>query len=274
MLGVGEAALFDRGVGEAAPAGRREARGAGPLMSLVLTGEEEEAGCALARRVRSLGGETRAATLEDEPERAWAKEEGMGCAERWRVGDDMEAWRKEGVKKLVWPATRPLSLSFSLSRSRGARAPSWLARGGRGGRSAGEEGEGEGEETSRPGRRNGTLDSILDLALSFSLGPSSSAALALPLPAPSESTPDSSTLAGSFALDLVAVRKLCSRDERRRLNVRGCASAAAPAAGAGTRKPRGRAHRGRHRMGLGDRNVQFGDRGRHANGCVVIVVGE
>ena len=31
---------------------------------------------------------------------------------------------------------------------------------------------------------------------------------------------------------------------------------------------------GRHRMGLGDRNVQFGDRGRHANGCVVIVVGE
>ena len=184
-------------------------------MSFVLT-----AGWALALLVRSREGETRAATLEVEPlgnAKGWVKEEGRGCAERCNAGEDMEACRNEGVKKLVWPATRTLSLSRSLSPR--AAAPSSLARGGRGGM-------GVGEDTSLPGRRNGTLDSILDLDFSFSLGPSSSDALPLPLPAPCESTPDSSTRAGSLALDFVAVRKLCSRDDRSRLNVFGCASAA------------------------------------------------
>ena len=124
----------------------------------------------------------------------------------------MEACRNEGVKKLVWPATRTLSLSRSLEPRAGSLAS--LARGGTGG-------TGEGEETSLPGRRNETLDSILDLAFSFSLGPSSSDALPLPLPAPWESTPDSSTGAGPLAFDLVAVRKLCSKEERSRLNVFG-----------------------------------------------------
>ena len=80
----------------------------------------------------------------------------MSCAEKWMVGDDMEVWPKEDVKKLVWPATRMLSLS--LSRSRGARGEG----GAGGGRLK------EGKETTPLGWRNGTLDSILDLALSFS----------------------------------------------------------------------------------------------------------
>ena len=56
----------------------------------------------------------------------------MSCAERWRVGDDMQAWPKEGVRRLVWPATRLLSLS--LSRSRGAREEGGAGGGREGGR--------------------------------------------------------------------------------------------------------------------------------------------
>ena len=91
---------------------------------------------------------------------------------------------------------------------------------------------GRGEDTSLAGRRKETLDSILDLAFSFSLGPSSSEALPLPLAVPCESRPDwSAGGAGSFALDFVAVRKLCSNEDRRRLNVFGWWPAAADAAG-------------------------------------------
>ena len=98
------------GGGEYGPFGRVSRLGTrrvGPLMSLVLT-----AGCAADLLVRSRGGDTRAATLEEDAEgsaKGWVKGEEIDCAERWRAGDDMEAWRKEGVKKLVWPATRTLS---------------------------------------------------------------------------------------------------------------------------------------------------------------------
>lgn len=143
------------------------------------------------------------------------KEEGIGCAERCNAGEDMEACRREGVKKLVWPAARTLSLSRSLL-LRLASFSSVVE---------GTGGTGEGEGASLTGRRNETLDNIRDLAFSFSLGPSSSAAFPLPFAAPWESTPDSSTIAAAFALDLVAVRRLCSRDERRRLNVLGWGSA-------------------------------------------------
>ena len=111
----------------------------------------------------------------------------MDCADRCSAGEDMEACRNEGVKKLVWPATRTLSLSRSLL-ARTASGSSLLSREGRGG-------TGEGEDTSLPGRRNETLDNIRDLAFSFSLRPSSSEAFPLPFPAPWESTPDSSTAA-------------------------------------------------------------------------------
>lgn len=143
----------------------------------------------------------------------------MDCVERWRAGDDMEAWRKEGVKKLVWPATRTLSLGRSLSLCVRAASSCSRANG-----ATGTGGTGTGEDISLAGRRNETLDSILDLAFSFSFGASSSDALPLPLPAPGESTPDSSTAAGDLALDFVAVRRLCSSEERRRLNVFGWAS--------------------------------------------------
>ena len=212
------------GGGEDGPFGRVSRLGTrrvGPLMSLVLT-----AGCAEDLLVRSRGGDTRAATLEEDAEgsaKGWVKEE-IGWAERWRAGEDMEAWRREGVKKLVWPATRTLSLGRSL----------WLC--GRGGSTSslslslsgggtGTGGTGTGEETSLAGRRNETLDSIRDLAFSFSFRPSSSDALPLPLPAPCESTPDSSTGAECFALDFVAVRRLCSKELRSRLNVFGWFSA-------------------------------------------------
>ncbi len=139
------------------------------------------------------------------------KEEGSGCADRCNAGEDMEACRREGVKKLVWPATRTLSLSRTLLPLPASFSSVVEGTGG----------TGEGEDTSLPGRRNETLDNIRDLAFSFSLRPSSSEAFPLPFAAPCESTPDSSTIAAAFALDLVAVRKLCSRDERSRLNVFG-----------------------------------------------------
>lgn len=164
------------GDGEDVPLARRSrlgARGVGPLMSLVLT-----EGWALALRVRSRGGDTRAATLEVDPlgsANGWVKGEAMDCAERCNAGDDMEACRNEGVKKLVWPATRTLSFARSLP-PRSASFSS-LAREGTGG-------IGEGEDTSLPGRRKETLDNIRDLAFSFSLGISAPGAFPLPLPSP------------------------------------------------------------------------------------------
>ncbi len=165
-LGDGEDVPFAR-------VSRLGARGVGPLMSLVLT-----AGWALALRIRSRGGDIRAATLEVDPlgsAKGWVKGEGMGCADRCNAGEDMEACRNEGVKKLVWPATRTLSLSRSLL----PRAASFSSRA-----REGTGGTGEGEDTSLPGRRNETLDNIRDLAFSFSLGPSPSEAFPLPFPAP------------------------------------------------------------------------------------------
>lgn len=127
----------------------------------------------------------------------------------------MDACRKEGVRKLVFPATRALFLSRSLS----ARAP--CASRGTGGTGAG------GCDSLAAGLRNETLDSILDLDLLFSSGGCSSDARSLPLPLTpwlGTMAPVSSTGALIFAFDLVAVRKLCSNDDRSRLNVLGCAS--------------------------------------------------
>lgn len=144
-----------------------------------------------------------AATLEVEPDgsaKGWVKTEVIGF-EAVRAGEDIDACRKE-------PNARVLSLFQSLSSK--AAAP----------RTGGKGGTGEGVETSLPGRRNETLDSIFDLAFSFSFELSTSAALPFPFPSPCESTPDSSAGgAGAFALDRVAVRNVCSKDDRRRPNV-------------------------------------------------------
>lgn len=127
----------------------------------------------------------------------------------------MDACRREGVRKLVLPATRALSMPRSL----GALAAFCTSRG--------TGGAGAGGWDSLAGLRNETLDNILDLDLLFSSDGCSSETRSLPLPLPPSlgaMTPVSSTGALIFTLDLVAVRIVCSNDERSRLNVFGCAS--------------------------------------------------
>lgn len=80
----------------------------------------------------------------------------------------MEAWRKEGVKKLVKPASRTLPLSLSLSKCVASFLPDGTG--------------GTGDVVSRPpARRKDTLDSILDLGLSLGTA-CSSVAFSLPFP--------------------------------------------------------------------------------------------
>ena len=80
----------------------------------------------------------------------------------------MDAWRKDGVKKLVKPASRTLLLSLSLSRLAASFFP------------AGTGGTGD-VESRPPVKRKETLDSILDLGLSFGTA-CSSVAFSFPLP--------------------------------------------------------------------------------------------
>lgn len=79
---------------------RRGARGCGALISLIVD-------CMVARRVRSrvvelLAGFDVGLMITT----GWGFEGGMGCDERWTAGEDAEACRREGVMKLVQPATR------------------------------------------------------------------------------------------------------------------------------------------------------------------------
>lgn len=128
----------------------------------------------------------------------------------------MEACRKEGVWKLACPAKRAFS-ALPLPLSLSSFAGSFRSLAGMGGAA--------GEAWSRaPGRRNETLDSILDLGFSFSFETCSSDALSFPLPSVGATTAKSIAGTGDLTRDLVAVRMLCSREERRRLNVLGCGS--------------------------------------------------
>lgn len=77
-------------------------------------------------------------------------------------------------------------------------------------------GDGDGVTDSRPPRRK--LKSVLD-GLSFSFGSSSFEAFSLPLLFFGVTVAKSSTTGVDDFLDRVAVRKLCSREERMRVNV-------------------------------------------------------
>lgn len=142
-------------------------------------------------------GETRAG-LVDEDEAGIAGcdlGDGRACEERWRAGDDTDPWRSDGVIKLVNPARRTL---LEVSSATGGM------------------GEGAGVTDSLPPRRKLTLDSSLlstpCLSLSFC-----KSSLSFPLPVLGVIVAKSST-GGVCFLDLVAVRMLCSREERRRVN--------------------------------------------------------
>lgn len=128
----------------------------------------------------------------------------------------MDACLREGVRKLVLPATWPFVGPPSLPASALLESVCSMATGGTG--------AGGNESFPPAGRRNETLDNIRDLGFSLSCTTWSSDALSFPLPSLGGRTPDSSRGVPILALDFVAVRKLCSNDERNRLNVFGCAS--------------------------------------------------
>lgn len=125
----------------------------------------------------------------------------------------MDACRRDGGTKLVKPAARNSSVSCSFP----FLPPCLSLAGGEGG------GDDDGDPGSFPARRNVTLDSNLfimfDFSFSFSLSlASSTVACSLPfLPLATIVAKSSTGGGGDLALDLVAVRKLCSRDERMRL---------------------------------------------------------
>lgn len=125
----------------------------------------------------------------------WDLGDGRGCEERGRAGDDMDPWRSDGVTKLANPARRTLWVtSFA----------------------AGGMGEGAGVTDSLPPRRKLTLDSNLLSMPCFSLSFCRSS-LSFPLLVLGVIVAKSS-MGGACFLDLVAVRILCSREERRRVN--------------------------------------------------------
>lgn len=155
------------------------------------------------------------------------------CEARGSAGDDMEACRKDGVSNprecvasACWPARRvpslpffsfsfcfffsSLSLSLSLFRSSSSPSPSR---------------DPELEGAGAP-RRKDTRDSIPDLGLSLSRSFSSLLdSRSLPFPLPSALTVPMSSASCCFVeltrdLDVVA-RNVCSKLERRRLNVLG-----------------------------------------------------
>ena len=126
----------------------------------------------------------------------------------------MEAWRKDGVKKLVKPASRTLSLSLSLSRLAASFLP------------AGTGGTGD-VESRPPARRKETLDSMLDFDRSFattmSSAPFVAGARSLPLGLLACASAPTSSTEGLLRRRLV-VRSVFSSEVRSRLKVRGRAS--------------------------------------------------
>ncbi len=151
-------------------------------------------------RVRSRAGrdgETWVGLVDDDEAgiTSWDLGDGRACEERWRAGDDMDPWRSDGVTKLANPARRTLWVVSSA---------------------AGGMGEGAGVTDSLPPRRKLTLDSNLLSMPCFSLSFCGSS-LSFPLLVLGVIVAKSST-GGACFLDLVAVRILCSREERRRVN--------------------------------------------------------
>ena len=130
----------------------------------------------------------------------------------------MDAWRRDGVWKLVWPASRPLPLSLSLCTlaasivspaTEVAAADMTL------------------DSLVAAERRKGTFDSMLDLDLSLVATSSvDGAGPARSLPFASGTVVARSSV-GCWCLEpriLLVVRRVFSRDVRRRLNVLGLTS--------------------------------------------------
>jgi len=108
------------------------------------------------------------------------------CGDKCKAGDDLDAWRIDGVIKLVKPAC----LTFSLASTPGVVD--------------------EGVRESRPVWRNVTLFNIFGISLGF-------VSFSLPLFALAETFADTSTGSGGGSFfDRVAVRKLCSKVKRSR----------------------------------------------------------
>jgi hypothetical protein len=112
--------------------------------------------------------------------------DGNACEDKCKAGDDLDAWRIDGVMKLVKPAC----LTFLPASTTGVLD--------------------EGVRESRPARRNVTLFNIFGISLGF-------VSFSLPLFALAETLADTSTGGGGGSFfDRVAVRKLCSKVKRRR----------------------------------------------------------
>lgn len=114
--------------------------------------------------------------------------DGNAWEDKCKAGDDLDAWRIDGVTKLVKPAC----LTFSPAPTTGVVD--------------------EDVRESRPTRRNVTLFNIFGISLGF-------VSFSLPLFALVETFADTSTGSGGGSFfDRVAVRKPCSKLERRRWN--------------------------------------------------------
>lgn len=138
--------------------------------------------------MRCLAGVTSASTAEDDDAGTIDCDFGDGNAweDKCKAGDDLDAWRIDGVIKLVKPAC----LTFPPASTTGVVD--------------------EGVRESRTARRNVTLFNIFGISLGF-------VSFSLPLFALAETFADRSTDGGGGSFfDRVAVRKLCSKVTRRR----------------------------------------------------------
>jgi hypothetical protein len=168
----------------------------------------------------SLVGETRIEVLElDEAGTAGCDfGDGIACEAKCSAGEDMDACRKPGVIKLVEPPARTFSPSCIFTFT--LLPPSFVLPmiGGRADDRAGVTGD---SESFRD--RNPTLDSNLfspfSLSLPFcSISTSSPVSLPFPLSGLVFRVANSSAGCGvGFVFDRVAVRNVCSREERNRL---------------------------------------------------------
>ena len=136
---------------------------------------------------------------------------GGGDEGRVRVGEDMEACRRDGASKDVWPPRALLALSLSLSTLSASTREAPCAD------ADVAAAAGDGALGSR--RRKETLDSMLDLDRSFA-AMGSSEAFSFPFPwLAGVIVPVSSS--DCLPLDLPVVRSVCSNEVRSRLNVVG-----------------------------------------------------
>lgn len=189
---------------------RRGARGAGLLITRM--------GCTLARLERSRVGGGLVVTSVAIGIAGRERVDGAAAFESVRVGDDIDAPRRDGAWKGVKPPNRPSSLRSSLLPARvgergGAAGPAGL-------RPAGAAEEERLGEMERAAVRKETFDSsFLSMGIrSFSFGASSGGcSLPFPLSLPGVSVAKSSTTTGGDFMRLrVAERILCSMEERKR----------------------------------------------------------